>query len=258
MSSESPQEELLQWHYRLGNFLFTQLQLLSALGVLPRKLLKVNPPKCAGCLYGAMKKRSWRTKSTNNRGSIREASAPGECISVDHVESSTPGFIAQLKGNTNKHICRTETIFLDQCSDMTYVHLQIELSSEEIVEAKKAFDAYTRAYKVKIKHYHTDNGRFTDNAFLQVVTEESQTMTYCGVNAYFQNGKAENRKRYLQDQTRKQLQHAKSRWPSAVKLALWPYAPRQATHLRNCLQDKEDASSLLERFSRISIAPKFR
>ena len=138
------------------------------------------------------------------------------------------------------------------------MHLHRGFSSEETAEAKKVLEAYARTYKVKIKHYHADNGQFVDNAFLQVVTEESQTMTYCGVNAYFQNGKAENRKRYLQDQTRKQLQHAKSRWPSAVKLALWPYASRQATHLRNCLQDKEDASSLLERFSKISIAPKFR
>ena len=171
---------------------------LAALGILPRNILKVKLPKCAGCLYGAMKKRPWCTKSTNNRGYIREASAPGECISVDHMESSTPGFIAQLKGNTNKQICRIETIFLDQCSDMTYVHRQIELSSEEIVEAKKAFDAYTRAYKVKIKNYHTDNGRFTDNAFLQVVTKENQTISYCVVNDHFQNDKAEKLIRDLQ------------------------------------------------------------
>ena len=118
MSSESPQEELLQWHYRLGHFLFTQLQLLSALGVLPRKLLKVNPPKCAGCLYGAMKKRSWRTKSANNLVSIREASSPVKCALVDQMGSSTPRFISQLKGKLTKQSYRAAIIFLDHHSDL--------------------------------------------------------------------------------------------------------------------------------------------
>ena len=103
MSSDSPQSELLRWHYRLWQCLFTRLRLLAALCILPRKLLKVNPTKCAGCLYFAMKKRPWQTKSVKNRGSIWEASAPGECISVDRTESSTPVFIVQPKGNTTNH-----------------------------------------------------------------------------------------------------------------------------------------------------------
>ena len=78
------------------------------------------------------------------------------------------------------------------------------------------------------------------------------------MNAYFQNGKAEKRIRDLQEQTRKQLHHAKARWPSAVDLELWPYALRQETHPRNCLLDKEDASSILERFFKTSVAPKIK
>ena len=77
---------------------FNQLRLLAALGILPRNLLKVKPPKCAVCLYGAMKNPPWCTKYADNRNSIRKDSAPGECILVDHMEYSTPGFISQLKG----------------------------------------------------------------------------------------------------------------------------------------------------------------
>ena len=43
-----------------------------------------------------------------------------------------------------------------------------------------------------------------------------------------------------------------------MELALWPYALHQATHLRNCLPDKEDASSPLERFSKTSVTPKLK
>ena len=65
MSSESPQAELLRWHYHLGHSSFTRLWILAFLGILPRNLLKVKLTKCAGCLYFTMTKRPWRTKSAN-------------------------------------------------------------------------------------------------------------------------------------------------------------------------------------------------
>ena len=126
------------------------------------------------------------------------------------------------------------------------------------MEAKKVFETYYRTYIVRIKHYHSNNGRFTDNAFQQAVKQEGQTITYCGVNAHFQNGKAEKRIKNLQEQTRKQLHRAKARWSSAVDLTLGPYSLHQATHLRNCLKYKEDASLPLERFSKNSVAPKIK
>ena len=62
----------------------------------------------------------------------------------------------------------------------------------------------------------------------------------------------------LQEHTRKKLHHAKARWSSAVELVIWSYALRQATYLCNCLPDKEDASSLLERFSDVTVSPKLK
>ena len=77
ISSKSLQDDLLQCHCCLGHCSFTRLRLLAALGIIPRKLLKVKPPKCDGCLYGAMKKCPWRTKSARNQGSIRKAYSLG-------------------------------------------------------------------------------------------------------------------------------------------------------------------------------------
>ena len=122
------------------------------------------------------------------------------------MESSTPGFIDQLKGKPTNQRYRAATIFLDHYSD---VHLKRGFSSEEKVEAKKAFEAYSQTYKFKIRNYHADNGRFADNTLLQEVTQESKTISYCGMKAHFQNGKAEKRIRDIQEKTRKQLHHAK-------------------------------------------------
>ena len=163
-----------------------------------------------------MTKLSWRTKSTNNWGSIQEASSPGKCVSVDQIYSSTPGSIAQLKGKPTKQRYRAATIFLNHHSDLTYMHLQRGFSSEDTIEARKVFESYSRMYRVIIKHYHAYNGRFADNAFQQSLTQEGQTITYCGVNAHFQNGKAETRIRDIQEQKRKQLHHTKLRWPIAI------------------------------------------
>ena len=90
------------------------------------------------------------------------------------------------------------------------MHLQRGLSSEETVETKKVFEAYARTYRVKVKPYHADNGRFADNALQQSVNQEYQKISHCGVNAHFQNGKVEKRIRDIQERSRKQLRHTKA------------------------------------------------
>ena len=81
------------------------------------------------------------------------------------MESSTPGFISKLKGNPIKQRYCATTISLYPSIDLTYTHLQRGLSSQEMVEAKKACEAYV------VRNYHADNGRFAYNAFQQAVTQ---------------------------------------------------------------------------------------
>ena len=258
LAADTPQAELLRWHYRLGHLPFARLRILALLGTIPRRLTTVKAPKCAGCMYGAMTKRPWRTKGAQNKSKIRSVTNPGDCVSVDQLESPTQGFVAQLKGKLTKKRYGAATIFVDHASRLSYVHLQGRITSDETVQAKRAFEAYARSHGVNVKHYHADNGRFADNAFLKSVAESGQTISFCGVNAHFQNGIAEKRIRDLSEQARKQLLHAKARWPSAIELNLWPYALRNANDIRNTLADKEDGSSPLERFCRSEIRPKLR
>jgi hypothetical protein len=247
LAADNPQAELLRWHYRLRHISFTRLCILALLGTIPRKLIHAKTPKCAGCMYGAMTKQPWRTKAQQDNSKIKSVTRPGDCLSIDQLESPTPGFVAQLKGALTKKQYRAATVFVNHASQLSsYIHLQQGLTSAETVEAKRAFKAYARSHGVSIKHYHADNGRFADNAFIDSVARSGQTISYCGVNAHFQNGVAEKRIRDLQEQARKQLLHAKSRWPSAIEINLWPYALRTANDIRNTIPDKEDGSSPLE------------
>ena len=104
------------------------------------------------------------------------------------------------------------------------MHLQRALTSKETVEAKQAFEAFAATHGVTIKHYHADNRRFQDKLFHQAIHEERQTLSFCGINAHFQNRVAEKRIRDLQDNARTMLLHAHRRWEDAVTINLWPYA----------------------------------
>ncbi len=165
--------------------------------------------------------------------------------------STHVGFFAQLKGKLTNKRYKAASIFVDHFLRLRFVHLMQDLSSEESVKAKRAFEQFAAKHGVAIRHYHCNNGRFPNNAFKQACQESNQQLTFCGVNAHFQNGIAERAIRDLSDSARKQLLHVRQRWPAAVHVALWPYALRSAALLHNALPVLEDGTSRLELFSAI-------
>ncbi len=109
--------------------------------------------------------------------------------------------------------------------------------------AKIAFEQFAAKHRVKILHYHCDNGRFLDNAFSKTCHDTRQKLTFCGVvSEHFQNGIAKRAIHGLLKSTCKQLLHAHACWPEAVHFALWPYAS---------LLVLEDGTSRLELFCSI-------
>ena len=56
LAAADDQAELMRWHYRLGHASFAALKQMAKQGDIPKKLAKVPPPKCDGCLFGVMTK----------------------------------------------------------------------------------------------------------------------------------------------------------------------------------------------------------
>jgi hypothetical protein len=112
------QAKLMQWHYRLGHLTFPKLKQLALNGEIPKKLAKVLPPKCAGCLFGAMTKLPWQGKETKADHEVFVATKPGECISVDQMTSTEVGFYAQLKGKLTKKRYKCATVFVNHFSHL--------------------------------------------------------------------------------------------------------------------------------------------
>ena len=81
-----------------------------------------------------MIKRPWRVKG-DNKGTAKMAMHLGQIMSVDQLESTSPGFIAQLKGTLTQQRYKYATVFVHQYSRYTFVHLQKCITSQETVMA---------------------------------------------------------------------------------------------------------------------------
>ena len=168
---------------------------------LTRKLATVIPPFCTACKYGKQTKHPRCTKGPHHH--LRTTTPTGQVVSVDQLESTTSGFIAQLKGQLTTQRNNYATIFVNQLSKLSFVFLQKWLTSAETILTKQSFEHFVRDLGVKNIHYHAHNGRFADNGFIQACKDNNPGLTYCGVNAHFQNGMAEKRIRDLQEQATK-------------------------------------------------------
>jgi hypothetical protein len=78
---------------------------VAARGEIPKRLVKCRVQRCQSCLYGRATKQPWRTKGQANK--IRTVTKPGECVSVDQLESPVPGFIGQTKDTSSENAIRS-------------------------------------------------------------------------------------------------------------------------------------------------------
>lgn len=118
-------------------------------------------------------------------------SKPGEWVSLDQLILKLPGLITQTTGRLTTGCFKVATIFVNHYSDLDYVHIQESTSVADTLEAKYNFEEFANEQGVKVLHYHADNGIFAANGFRDAVQKSGQSLSFCGVNAHHQNGKAE-------------------------------------------------------------------
>ena len=239
----SDQTLLMAYHEQLGHTSFAQLQELAKQGTIPKKLANVPPPKCPSCLYGKAHKRPWRTHKIDPK--IKPTTVPGSW------------FCPNRKGKPTTSRFRGASVFADHASGFTYVHLHQALTTQETLDAKHAFERVAHQHAVRIMHYHCDNGRFADRAFLDDVRKAGQTITFCYVGAH-QNGVAERRIRDITESACTMLLHAAHRWPKTITSNLWPQALKHATNVRNDLPRNGKTQSPISLFSNTTIEPNIK
>jgi hypothetical protein len=177
-----PTSQLLAWHYRLGHLPFVKLQQMAARGDLPASLAKCTRPKCAACMFGKITRRP--TADKPSKRSKPKEEFPGSTVSIDHMLSSTPGLIGQMKGFLTRRRYIGACVFVDHFSNLSFVYFQKSLNIEETIEAKQTFERYAASHGVRVQHYHADNGIFETDAFSNEVMHSGQAFLYAGVGAH--------------------------------------------------------------------------
>jgi hypothetical protein len=114
-------------------------------------------------------RRSWHTNAIPNKTSMYPiiskgtGKGPYNCVLIDPIQSTTPGFVGQMKGFLTNQRYKCATIFVDHFSSLSYIHIQKSTGGEETLQAKKEFETYCATHGIKIKNYHADNGCFAEN-----------------------------------------------------------------------------------------------
>lgn len=240
------QQELMSWHYRLYHLPFNRLFQLAQRGILPKYLLEAQdkPPLCIACQFGTAHRRPWRFKG-KKQGSIRrkEHKEPGDGTSIDQIVSAQPGFIPQMSGYLTSDRIWGATTFCDHVTDFVYVHLMRNFTLAETLLAKTAYEKLLAQMNHRVKHYHADNGRFSDNGFLKSCNDHDQKITFCGVGAHHQNGIIENKNKQLTLGARTLLLHGIRMWPQMIDIMFWPFAMKAFAERMNALHFDLDGNT---------------
>ena len=134
-------------------------------------------------------------------------------------------------------------VHVDHFSDHTYVHLMRDLTIDETLVAKEAYERYMNQNGHTVDGYRGDNGRFSDKGFRDSCEQNNQSLTFCGVGAHHQNGIVERRNQEITLIARTMLLHAKRHWPEMITNMLWPFALKMAAErLNNFTENAEGLS----------------
>ena len=68
-----------------------------------------------------------------------------------------------------------------------YTHLQRGQTLIKFIKAKAAYEQMAANFGIRVKKFHTGNGIFAEEGFKSDMSDNNQTISYCGVRAHFQN-----------------------------------------------------------------------
>ena len=141
-------------------------------------------------------------------------------INAHNDDLSTAWFNTPRKGHLARARIWACTVFVDSYTGFLFVALMRGLTAESTLAAKKEFEHRFAARGVKVKHYHADNGRFTEPAFVQECKRCHQDLTLCGVDAHHQNGTSGREIKDVSLISRTLLLHTMFYWPEYITIVM--------------------------------------
>ena len=116
--NQTPRADAYWWHCRPGDLPLAQLNLLAGARLLPATILQVTQIPCATRIFGKLTRRPWTKGASRPTFS---ATKPGEGVSVDQPQTSTPGYEAYSTGIFTNNRYTVSTVFVDHFSHLSDV-----------------------------------------------------------------------------------------------------------------------------------------
>jgi hypothetical protein len=222
----------LQLHERCAHAHWEQINAWIRSEALPcdTTLASELDPVCATCQFGKAHRRSPKS----NSGHIgQHHSSRGDGVSSDGFKAGAPGKVMTTGGSPTNKTYRYFSFWVDNYSQFVYVTMHESKRAEELVKSKLEFEDFASRYGVRIKSIRADNGVYTARLFQESCQKQQQTLTFCAVGAYWQNGIAERFIGSITQRARTILLHAMAKWPSIITEDMWTFAVRHAVNFHN-------------------------
>jgi hypothetical protein len=195
------------------------------------------------------------TTTTKNPDAVGNLKAnmllPGDRIFCDHLESRVKGRLFHTAGReplSDKF--RGCMIFCDASLGLIHIEHQVTLNASDTVHSKDSIERMALTHGVFVESYHTDNGTFKSQQFVQEIATNVQSIRFSGVGAKWQNGVAEGGIRIIVSKARTMMIHAALSWPEVEDDTLWPMALSHAAYLYNHTPHELTGIAPIEIFSR--------
>ncbi len=113
--SVAVQQLLMKWHNRQFHMNLGKLQELTRQGHLPKAIANCEHPICRSCQLGKAHRRPVASASKANpidSGDLQ----PGDCVSVDQMDSSDPGHVDTYSGKLTSAHYHAASLYTDHAS----------------------------------------------------------------------------------------------------------------------------------------------
>ena len=229
----------MSWQHRIYHLPLRILFRLSSMCFVPKWLLEFGnkPQACVAYQFGAAHHLPRRTKGKKSRSIRRpEPSNPRYGVAVEQIVSAQLFLIPNISGFLTSQSFWGCTPFMYHVSNYFYVHIMRDLSLSETLLAKEALENLMSQAGQTVKHNQCDNGRFSDNGFIDVINQKDQNINICGVGSHQHNGIVKNKIKILTNSARTLLLCGIIMCPQIIDKIFWPFALKAITKRLNILQ----------------------
>ena len=111
-----------------------------------------------------------------------------------------------------------------------------DLSLSETLMDKEALEKLMGKSRRTVDYYHADNGRFSENGFIDAINQKYQKITFFGVGTHHQNGIVENKNKIMTTSAQTLVLHGMRMWPQMINEIFWSFSMKAISERLNILQ----------------------